>query len=109
MRRSRPWAWPSLKWMTFVLLLSPLAGAFGLFTPPAAASSAQQAIYPDALYEPVPFGAAPSFDTSSVGYDYPVVAMAATPDGGGYWLVSSDGGVFAFGDAAFYGAATTLH
>ena len=30
--------------------------------------------------------------------------MAATPDGGGYWLVASDGGVFAFGDAGFYGS-----
>ena len=26
--------------------------------------------------------------------------MAATPDGGGYWLVASDGGIFTFGDAA---------
>ena len=26
------------------------------------------------------------------------------PDGGGYWLVASDGGIFAFGDAAFYGS-----
>ena len=34
----------------------------------------------------------------------PVVAMAATPDGRGYWLVGSDGGVFAFGDAGFYGS-----
>ena len=24
----------------------------------------------------------------------PIVGMAATPDGGGYWLVASDGGVF---------------
>ena len=30
----------------------------------------------------------------------PIVGMAATPDGGGYWLVASDGGIFAFGDAA---------
>ena len=30
--------------------------------------------------------------------------MAATPDGGGYWLVASDGGIFAFGDAHFYGS-----
>jgi hypothetical protein len=30
--------------------------------------------------------------------------MAATPDGGGYWLVASDGGVFAFGDARFEGS-----
>jgi hypothetical protein len=34
----------------------------------------------------------------------PVVGMAATPDGGGYWLVASDGGVFTFGDAGFYGS-----
>ena len=30
--------------------------------------------------------------------------MAPTPDGRGYWLVASDGGVFAFGDAGFYGS-----
>ena len=34
----------------------------------------------------------------------PVVGMADTPDGGGYWEVASDGGIFAFGDAAFYGS-----
>jgi hypothetical protein len=34
----------------------------------------------------------------------PVVAMASTPDGHGYWLVSADGGVFAFGDAVFHGS-----
>ena len=26
------------------------------------------------------------------------------PSGGGYWLVASDGGVFSFGDAQFYGS-----
>ena len=35
----------------------------------------------------------------------PVVGMAATPDGKGYWLVAADGGVFAFGDAGFFGSA----
>ena len=30
--------------------------------------------------------------------------MAATPDGKGYWEVASDGGVFSFGDAGFYGS-----
>jgi GH25 family lysozyme M1 (1,4-beta-N-acetylmuramidase) len=34
----------------------------------------------------------------------PIVAMAATPTGKGYWLVGTDGGVFAFGDARFFGA-----
>ena len=26
------------------------------------------------------------------------------PDGGGYWEVASDGGIFSFGDAAFHGS-----
>ena len=30
--------------------------------------------------------------------------MAATPDGKGYWLVASDGGIFNYGDAVFYGS-----
>jgi uncharacterized repeat protein (TIGR01451 family) len=34
----------------------------------------------------------------------PVVGMAATPDGRGYWEVASDGGIFAFGDAQYYGS-----
>ena len=34
----------------------------------------------------------------------PIVGMASTPDGGGYWLVAKDGGVFAYGDAHFYGS-----
>jgi hypothetical protein len=34
----------------------------------------------------------------------PMVGMTATPTGGGYWLVAADGGVFSFGDAAFYGS-----
>jgi len=34
--------------------------------------------------------------------------MAATPDGGGYWLVASDGGIFSYGDAAFAGSAGSL-
>jgi hypothetical protein len=34
----------------------------------------------------------------------PIVGMAATPNGKGYWLVAADGGVFDFGDASFYGS-----
>ena len=29
----------------------------------------------------------------------PIVGMAATPSGKGYWLVTAAGGVFCFGDA----------
>jgi hypothetical protein len=34
--------------------------------------------------------------------------MAATPDGRGYWLVASDGGIFNFGDAGFFGSTGAL-
>jgi hypothetical protein len=38
----------------------------------------------------------------------PIVGLTPTADGGGYWLVGSDGGVFAFGDAGFYGSIPGL-
>jgi hypothetical protein len=31
-----------------------------------------------------------------------------TPDGKGYWLVASDGGIFTYGDAGFYGSAGAI-
>jgi len=34
-----------------------------------------------------------------------IVSITATPGGHGYWLVASDGGVFAFGSAPFLGSA----
>jgi hypothetical protein len=34
-----------------------------------------------------------------------VVAIAGTPDDGGYYLFAGDGGVFTFGDARFAGSA----
>ena len=38
----------------------------------------------------------------------PIVGMASTPDGKGYWLVASDGGIFTFGDATFYGSTGNI-
>jgi hypothetical protein len=34
--------------------------------------------------------------------------MAATPSGKGYWLVASDGGIFTFGDAGFFGSTGNI-
>jgi hypothetical protein len=34
--------------------------------------------------------------------------MAATPTGAGYWLVASDGGIFSFGDAKFFGSTGNI-
>jgi N-acetylmuramoyl-L-alanine amidase/ribosomal protein L24E len=52
----------------------------------------------------VPFGGAALGSNSLTTPDTPVVGMASTPDGKGYWLVASDGGVFTFGDAGFHGS-----
>jgi ribosomal protein L24E len=48
--------------------------------------------------------------TGNIRLNKPVMSMAADPDGEGYWLVASDGGIFAF-DAPFYGSmgATRLN
>src|SRR5581483_5566190 len=35
----------------------------------------------------------------------PIVGLAASPTGAGYWFVASDGGIFNFGDAPFLGSA----
>ena len=53
-----------------------------------------------ALTAPVPLSAQLASATRAAG----------VTDGSGYWLVASDGGVFAFGSARFYGsiAGTTL-
>ncbi len=46
---------------------------------------------------------------NSVTPAHPIVGIAATADGKGYWLVASDGGVFTFGDAGFFGSASQLN
>ncbi len=47
---------------------------------------------------------APYLGQVNVALNQPVVGVAGTPSGGGYWLVASDGGIFSFGDAGFYGS-----
>ncbi len=43
-------------------------------------------------------------DRSACTLNKPIVGMTATPDGKGYWLVASDGGIFSYGDATFFGS-----
>ena len=40
---------------------------------------------------------------------HPIVGIASTPSGRGYWLVAHDGGMFTFGDAEFHGSAVRRH
>ena len=34
--------------------------------------------------------------------------MASDPNGAGYWLVASDGGIFNYGDAGFFGSTGSI-
>jgi hypothetical protein len=59
-----------------------------------------------------PYEGAPSLGSPAVlgiHLSKPIMGMAATPTGRGYWLVASDGGVFSFGDATFYGSTGSFH
>ena len=57
----------------------------------------------------VPFGTTAIGANAVANANAPVVAMAATHDGAGYWLAGRDGGIFAYGDAGFFGSAGSLH
>ena len=113
MRRSKGPRWIGLSIAVFLLFaLGPVHSAAGVTLHP------HQAANPPSLYQPVALGSAPRLTTIfdpyasqplDIAYDFPVVGMAGTPDGQGFWLVSSDGGVFAFGSAAFYGSTGSLH
>ena len=81
----RSWAWRR----------PPTAAATGWW-PPTAASSPSATRRSSA-----PRGARP--------LNRPVVGMASTTDGHGYWLVASDGGVFTFGNAPFAGSLAGNH
>jgi hypothetical protein len=45
----------------------------------------------------------PTRPATALVVDHSVVGMVAAP-GGGYWVVASDGGIFAFGDAGYFGS-----
>ena len=57
-----------------------------------------------AAFLALPVASLPASAASPSPSNAPVVGIAATPDGQGYWEVASDGGVFSFGDARFYGS-----
>ncbi len=81
---SPSWAWPRAHRVT----------ATGSWRPTAASSTTAM---PASTARPVP---SPSTSRSS--------ACWARPDGGGYWLVASDGGIFSYGDAVFNGSTGGL-
>jgi Ice-binding-like len=57
------------------------------------------------FYGSIPgLGLAPADTVGGKHLNAPIVGMVPSFDGGGYFMVASDGGVFAFGDAAFEGS-----
>ena len=46
--------------------------------------------------------------TGNFSLNQPIVGMAATASGNGYWLVAQDGGIFTFGDAQYGGSLAGL-
>jgi ribosomal protein L24E len=97
------------KWVGLAIVLSVLTVLAPVHNAAAATfNPGQAAVNSASLYQPVAIGSAPNLGTRNVTYNFPAVGMASTPDGLGLWLVSSDGGVFAFGSAAFYGSTGSL-
>ena len=81
-----------------------LVPAFLAVTPGTASAA-----YPDNPAQPVNFGNAGFFGpTGGLQLNAPAVGMASTPTGNGYWIVSSDGGIFNYGDAGFFGSAGAI-
>ncbi|MGH9067006.1 MAG: hypothetical protein ACRD0J_05905, partial [Acidimicrobiales bacterium] len=74
----------------------------------ASASVAGRASRASPAMPPLPYGDARFYGSPGDHTAAPVVAMAATPDGRGYWLAAAAGGVFTYGDARFYGSAGAL-
>jgi hypothetical protein len=54
------------------------------------------------------FGGAPDLGRASLATDAPTVGIAGTPDGGGYYEVTSSGEVLPFGSATYAGDAEDL-
>jgi hypothetical protein len=48
-------------------------------------------------------------DLTQTNLNAPIKGMDITPDGAGYWMTASDGGIFAYGDAGFYGSHGGSH
>jgi hypothetical protein len=61
------------------------------------------------FYGSIPgLGLAPAGSSSSKRLNAPIVGMVPSTDGGGYFMVAADGGVFAFGDAKFEGSCPSI-
>ncbi len=96
-----------LLWCTSTICLFALFVAMSIPTARGAAATGNRTALPQPGSD-LPKSMAGSIDSSSSPESPPLVV---TSDGSGYWLVASDGGIFSFGDAGYYGStgATALN
>ena len=86
--------------VTLLLVLSSLASVLALGAPPAGAAGDDTVLaFGDAGF---------AGSTSGMSLNQPLVGFASTRDGGGYWLLGRDGGIFTFGNARFFGSTGNL-
>jgi cell wall-associated NlpC family hydrolase len=50
----------------------------------------------------------PSYGSPAGPLNQPIVTVATTSDRHGYWMVASDGGVFSYGDARYFGSTGNI-
>jgi L,D-transpeptidase catalytic domain len=55
------------------------------------------------------FGGAHAYGSPNSALNAPLVGIAATPSGRGYWLLAQDGGIFSYGSARYYGSTGAMH
>jgi cell wall-associated NlpC family hydrolase len=100
----------------WVALLASVATVSANLTPPAASAAAARAVgaqVTSSFWLATPSGSMLAFGVPSYGsapgpLNQPIVTTAPTGDRHGYWMVASDGGVFSFGDARFFGSTGSL-
>ena len=78
-------------------------------TPPGTGTVAVTAQNPAGTSAASPFGQYTYQPSSGTTPLPPPSSPPPTSDGEGYWLVASDGGIFTFGDASFFGSTGALH
>jgi hypothetical protein len=95
------------RWLTRLFLLLAVLGAASIIGLPTHRASHEQAVGAPATGD----GFGDAADLGSMrgkALAQPVVGIAATPTGNGYWLVARDGGIFSFGDARFFGSTGAI-
>jgi hypothetical protein len=85
-------------------LTAALAGTFALAasvvpSPPAGAAGG---------FQVRAFGGARALGAPGGALNAPLVGIAPTPRGRGYWLLARDGGIFTYGNARFFGSTGNL-